>query len=239
MSTTAEIEVDQLFNGSVESRLDRLAARFQRIENGEIMARLDRLAARVKALAPLDIAERCRIIKRFQHEKRPGFSRGLKDFPMLELTTTSAALAGVDESEMSVRCIISTPSRDRVGDVLEVSGCDLSEYTTNPVVLWAHDDESFPIGKAEDNAGRCTVQKESNRIVATVFFIRGDARFEKCFDLIRRRFLRGVSVGFLPDAEPIPLPGGGNRYTRWVLYEFSFCTIPMNAEALVLADGAS
>ncbi len=43
---------------------------------------------------------------------------------------------------------ISTATADRDNDTIDVSGWDLRAYTKNPVVLWAHDYSSLPIGKA-------------------------------------------------------------------------------------------
>src|ERR1700722_371276 len=46
------------------------------------------------------------------------------------------------------RTIISTASTDRQGDSVDQNLWDLSNYNNNPIVLWAHDYSSLPIGIA-------------------------------------------------------------------------------------------
>jgi hypothetical protein len=52
-----------------------------------------------------------------------------------------------DEGSRTVRFVLSDSSVDRMGDVIDAAGWRLGPYKQNPVVLWAHDSGSPPIGK--------------------------------------------------------------------------------------------
>ena len=53
------------------------------------------------------------------------------------------------EGEGRFTFVISTGAVDRDRDTIAVDGWDLSNYRKNPVVLFAHDYSSLPIGRTE------------------------------------------------------------------------------------------
>jgi hypothetical protein len=52
--------------------------------------------------------------------------------------------------DRSFEVVFSTSDEDRQGDALEQSGWDFKYFNLNPVVLFAHDYSSFPIGIITD-----------------------------------------------------------------------------------------
>ena len=112
----------------------------------------------------------------------------------------------------------------------------LYNYNKNPVVLWAHQYDSPPIGKA------LSINLKGKKTIARVLF--ADAETYEFADTIYRLakggFLNTVSVGFIPmewedgDGEKVPR----RTYTKQELLEFSIVPVPSNPEALVSAREA-
>ena len=55
-----------------------------------------------------------------------------------------ATKAASDSGNFEV--VISTADIDRQGESINQAGWDLTNYLKNPIVLWAHDYYTFPIG---------------------------------------------------------------------------------------------
>lgn len=142
----------------------------------------------------------------------------------------NSEIKGIDEKEMTITALISTNGRDRSNEVLEAKGADLTNYRKNPVVLWAHDYETPPIGKA------LWVKRGPNGVLSKVKF--ASTEFAKeIFGLYKEGFLNAFSVGFIPkemedgDGEKKPM----TTFKTWELLEFSAVPVPANPEALSLA----
>ena len=75
--------------------------------------------------------------------------------------TVSAQIKELGENEVEV--IISTSALARDGHILEPSGCDLTNYRANPIVLWQHNPD-VPVGRATDLA------IQGDRIQARILF---------------------------------------------------------------------
>jgi HK97 family phage prohead protease len=138
---------------------------------------------------------------------------------------------GLPDDEVLI--CVSTGIRARDGHILEPLGCDLTNYRGNPIVLWAHD-SGEPIGTNNDVAA--TAQGVMARtkfappgISPTADRIRG---------LVKNGIVRAVSVGFeIIDSEPIDpaRPRAGLHVSAWELLECSFCSVPVDVGAAVLA----
>jgi|CXWL01.1.fsa_nt_gi HK97 family phage prohead protease len=123
---------------------------------------------------------------------------------------------------------ISTAAIDRDGDTIDPKGWELDNYKRSPVVLWAHDHTTPPIGRASN------LWTDAKGLHATVEFPpRGiHALADQVHDLVKAGFLSATSVGFIPkESRPIKT---GQAITRAELLEFSICSIPSNPQALVL-----
>jgi len=134
----------------------------------------------------------------------------------------------VDERALTV--VITTRTVDRDGEVIDPKGAELSNYEKNPVVLWAHDYKSPPIG-------RCLwLRQTKDNIKAKVQF--AETQFaDEIYRLYKDGYLRAWSIGFIPkewedgDGEKTPK----RTYKKWELLEFSAVPVPANPEALTLA----
>jgi len=135
--------------------------------------------------------------------------------------------------ENEVEVIISTSALARDGHILEPAGCDLTNYRTNPIVLWQHNPD-VPVGRAAD------LVIEGDRIRARITFAPSgiSPKADEVRGLVKNGIVSGVSVGFdVSDSEPLDpkKPYGGQRFTKWELLECSFCSVPADPGAAVTA----
>lgn len=122
---------------------------------------------------------------------------------------------------------ISTRAQDRDEDILEPSGCRLDNYMKNPVVLFAHDYRSLPIGRSK------SVSVTADAVVAEVEFAPTQMG-QEVKQLCQAGFLKAASVGFIPlKYEPIGDNSCGHRIYEWELLEWSIVPVPSNPTALI------
>jgi HK97 family phage prohead protease len=133
---------------------------------------------------------------------------------------------------------LSDGSVDRMGDTIAADGWVLDGYRQNPVVLWAHDALSPPIGRMHN------LRVAAGRLLGDVEF--ADAELspfaDEIFGLIKGGFIRAGSVGFLPLDYAFsrdPSRSYGIDFKRQELLEFSVVPVPANANALVQASAAA
>jgi HK97 family phage prohead protease len=118
--------------------------------------------------------------------------------------------------------IVSTDNEDRQGEILDQAGLNTEFYLTNPVVLWAHDYHSLPIGITE------SITKEGNKTIAKGRFAPEEANSfaQQVRKLYDAGIVRTTSVGFIAKEMK------GNVITSSELLEFSFVPVPANPYAL-------
>jgi len=139
------------------------------------------------------------------------------------------AVAGV---ERTLRFCFSDGSVDRMNDTIAAAGWDLTDFQANPVALWAHDSSAPPIGGARN------VGVEGDRLLGDIEFAPPEtyAFADTIYRLVLGRFLRAVSVGFLPTryafVENDPERGFGIDFLEQSLLEISVCPVPANPNAL-------
>lgn len=147
-----------------------------------------------------------------------------------------AQIKALGDDEVEVRMSTATVARD--GHILLPQGARLENYKKNPVFLWNHDVDGFPVGRSEE------ITIDGEEVVSRVRFPPTglSRRADECRGLVKSGFINGVSVGFDPiDGEPIDpkKPRGGMRVSDWELIECSFCCVPVDTEALVIARAES
>jgi HK97 family phage prohead protease len=127
--------------------------------------------------------------------------------------------------------VLSDSTPDRMGDVIEAEGWDLTNFKSNPIALFNHN-ANFPIGKWTNLRtvdgklrGHLTLAKKGT-----------SARLDEIISLVEQDILRATSVGFLPwQHEPLTKDGSGTRFKKTELVETSLVAIPAHPNALAVA----
>jgi HK97 family phage prohead protease len=135
---------------------------------------------------------------------------------------------GVGLGPREIKVVASTGTPDRVGDIVEPSGCNMRGYLRNPIVLADHNPSS-PVGTAAPAI-------VNNRIEAKITFapVGISQAADTWCGLCKSGVINGVSIGFRPiDYEPLR-GGSGTRFGSWELLEISLVAVPANSEALVV-----
>jgi len=157
--------------------------------------------------------------------------RGYRIVPVTETAVVKGqAATQPDERRLSVTVV--TRTRDRHGDILEPGGARIADFLKNPVVLWAHEVRSLPIGRVT------SLVRHEDALRAEILF--APTPFAKeVYELYAQGFLRGWSVGFRPvEWEVINDEKGkfaGYHIRAWELVELSAVPIPANPDALTHA----
>lgn len=123
------------------------------------------------------------------------------------------------------KVLASTASIDRQGDSIDQSGWDLTNYKSNPVMLWAHNYSELPVAKSTA-IGVTSLGLESEFEFAPM---EANPKAQQIKSLYDNGFLNAVSVGFMPKQR------NGNSITKAELLEISFVPVPANQDALRLA----
>lgn len=137
--------------------------------------------------------------------------------------------AADDKDSGSFKIVVSTSDPDRQGESVNQSGWDLTFYKMNPVVLWAHDYGSLPIGMCSK------IEVENGKLVAEGKFAPADANpfAQQVRRLYELGMVNATSVGFIPKEYDMNMDGVINRSE---LLEFSFVPVPANPMALRLDE---
>ena len=155
----------------------------------------------------------------------------------------AAPVIKADETSRTRRFVASDETADRMGDVIRVAGWKFTEFEKNPVALWGHNSDDFPIGRVHD----WSQEKQTGRPVLmesiTYFSESANPMSEAVLRMIDEGGLRAVSVGFVPtraykpknEAERKELGLGpyGVLYEEQQQLELSNCSIPANPNALL------
>lgn len=140
-------------------------------------------------------------------------------------------IKAVDEEAREIRGIASTPSTDRMGDIVQPKG---ARFNLPIPLLWQHNHDQ-PIGQVVS----AKVTDAGIEIVAKLAKVDAPsqlaARLEEAWQSIKSGLVRGLSIGFRPIKYAFINDGDGIEFTEWDFYELSAVTIPANAEASITA----
>jgi HK97 family phage prohead protease len=132
-----------------------------------------------------------------------------------------------DEDERTIEGIATTPSADRMGDVVEPKGAD---FKLPLPLLWQHNSDT-PIG----HVTKAKVTRDGIEIVAKLVRVEEpgalQARLDEAWQSIKSGLVRGLSIGFAPVETSRMEDTGGFRFLKWLWLELSAVTIPANADA--------
>jgi HK97 family phage prohead protease len=136
----------------------------------------------------------------------------------------------IDQEQRTITGTATTPSPDRVLDIVEPLGCVFK----NPLpLLWQH--------RADEPVGLATFDTPTAAgITFTARIAKIDEpgtlkdRCDEAWLSIREKLCRAVSIGFKTLNNAVqPLKNGGLRYLQTEILELSLCTIPANMDAQI------
>lgn len=140
-------------------------------------------------------------------------------------------IKAVDEEQWVLEGIATTPTPDRVDDVVEPKG---AQFTLPVPFLWQHDKRQ-PIGQVvEANVTDAGIQvkiqmTKPDQVESETL----KARLQEAWDSIKTGLVRGLSIGFR-GLEMADIQGTwGYKFIKWDWYELSAVTIPANQEATI------
>ena len=140
-------------------------------------------------------------------------------------------IKSVDEEKRKFTGVATTPSTDRVGDIVEPKG---AQFKLPLPFLWQHN-SSDPIGWVT----KAHVTKEGIEVEGEIANIAEDGslkeRLKTAWQMIKAKLVRGLSIGF-NSVESARIEGTyGYRFLKWEWLELSAVTIPANQEATITA----
>jgi HK97 family phage prohead protease len=130
---------------------------------------------------------------------------------------------------------ISSETVDSYRDVINADGWKLDRFLKNPVVLWAHSHWTPPVGRAVNT------RVEDKKLKSSAEFPEREisAFADDVFKMLKAKFLRATSVGFIPLEWTWDDERGGFNFLKQELFEFSIVPVPANPDTLVnsIANG--
>jgi HK97 family phage major capsid protein/HK97 family phage prohead protease len=132
--------------------------------------------------------------------------------------------------EVVVRGVASTPTPDRIGDIVEPLG---AKFAVPMPLLWQHDSKK-PIG----HVVYAKPHKSGIPFEARIPKVRElgalKDRVDEAIQSLKYKLVGATSIGFKAIEDKVEmLKGGGLRFLEWEWYELSLVTIPMNPEAMI------
>ncbi|MDR5800567.1 phage major capsid protein [Caballeronia sp. LZ001] len=131
----------------------------------------------------------------------------------------------LDEDSRTLTGIASTPTPDRVGDVVVPDGI---QFKTPFPLLWQHDPRR-PIGTVT----KLTVTKAGVEVEASIAPAGTAAYIDEAYSLIKAGLVPGLSIGFRPIDAEFDRSTGGFLIKACELFEISAVTIPASADAAI------
>lgn len=140
-------------------------------------------------------------------------------------------IKAVSEDERVIEGIATTPTTDRMGDVVEPKG---AEFKLPVPLLWQHD-SGQPIGhviSAKVTADGITVKARLATIAEPGAL---KDRLDMAWQSIKSGLVRGLSIGFRSIESARIDNTFAYRFLKWELLELSAVTVPANQEATITA----
>lgn len=137
-------------------------------------------------------------------------------------------IKAVREDERVIEGIASTPTTDRMGDVVEPMG---ARFSLPMPLLWQHNHEQ-PIGEVFFAKPTKDGIPFKARIASVSEPGRLKDRLDEAWQSLKVGLVKAVSIGFAI-GEYEPMKSGGWRISEWDWLELSAVTIPANADAII------
>lgn len=149
----------------------------------------------------------------------------------MKLAYSLLNIKSFDEDQWIFEGIATTPTPDRVDDVVEPKG---AEFTLPVPFLWQHN-KNEPVGQViEANVTDEGIYVKFKLVKPDeVDSLELKELLQKAFDSIKTGLVRGLSIGFR-GIEVADIQGTwGYKFIKWDWYELSAVTIPANQEATI------
>lgn len=137
-------------------------------------------------------------------------------------------IKAVNEDERIIEGVASTPTPDRMGDIVEPMG---AKFALPLPLLWQHD-SGQPIGEvffAKPTKDGIPFKAKLTQITDPGTL---KDRLDEAWQSIKSGLVKAVSIGFRDLAHEV-LRDGGWRFTEWEWLELSAVTIPANPDATI------
>jgi HK97 family phage prohead protease len=135
-----------------------------------------------------------------------------------------------DDDQRIIEGVASTPTVDRVGDVVKPRG---ARFSLPMPMLWQHK-SGEPIGHVVWAEARDDGIPFRAKIAKSVEPGKLKDRLDEAWQSIKLGLVRAVSIGFQAAADKVTmLKGGGIQYDEYEILELSAVTIPANVEASI------
>jgi len=138
-------------------------------------------------------------------------------------------IKSVSEDERVIRGIATTPSTDRMGDVIEPLGV---KYKNPLPLLWQHKSDK-PVGLTTFDAPTAKGIGFEARLAKVTEPGALKDRIDEAWQSLKAGLVRGVSIGFRPIEYNFIEKGGGVRFTETEVLELSLVTVPANQDASI------
>lgn len=137
-------------------------------------------------------------------------------------------IKAVSEDAREIEGIATTPSTDRMGDVVEPLG---AEFAAEIPLLWQHQHDQ-PVGHVR--FGKPTSKGIPFKATLPRIDEPGElqARVDLAWQSVKAKLVKAVSIGFR-SLEHALMEGGGLRFLKIEVLELSLVTIPANADATI------
>jgi len=137
-------------------------------------------------------------------------------------------IKAVSDDERRIEGIATTPSTDRMGDVIEPLG---ARFAAELPLLWQHDHAS-PVGHVKFGKPTAKGIPFTANIVKIAEEGELKALVDKAWQSVKARLVRAVSIGFRP-IEYALMEGGGVRFLETEILELSLVTVPANSDCTI------
>lgn len=137
-------------------------------------------------------------------------------------------IKAVNEEERIIEGIASTPSTDRMGDIVNPLG---AKFNLPLPLLWQHQHDK-PVGHVVEAEATAAGIKFKAKLAKTEEHGQLKDLLDFAWQSIKMKLVAAVSIGFSPIKYAF-LKEGGIEFDEWDWYELSAVTIPAQAEATI------
>lgn len=151
--------------------------------------------------------------------------------PVLTRAYSLLTIKAITDDRREFSGVATTPTPDRVGDVIEPLGVTFK----NPLPLLLYHDSHQPVGTVKFDKPTKDGITFTAQIPAIAEPGRLKDRVDEAWQSVKARLVRGVSIGFrvLNDAMDFMKDTGGIRFRETEVLELSLVAVPANAEAVI------